>query len=627
MFLLVHLISLLLASSTDSRETPILKYASGSNTDYDAALQFLQENDAVAQKMANKVGIASWNYQSNLTEPNKKKMLDMQLEEAKFAVATWENATSFAWKDFKERNATIYRWFKQLSVLGIAALPEEKLQKFNNLVADMQDVYSKAKVCGKDHPENKECDLSLEPDLTKIMKTSKDYDELKHVWSQWRDVTGKKVRSEFLEYVKLSNEAAKLNGFSDAGDMWRDGYETETFEKDIEDLWKVIEPFYKQLHAFVRRRLIQHYSGKGIQPNGPIPAHLLGNMWSQTWGNIIDIVKPFPDKEFVDVTKNMVKKNMTPLDMFKMSEEFFTSLGLIPMTSEFWNRSIIEKPKDREMVCHASAWDFSDGKDFRIKMCTNVNMEDLITVHHEMGHIEYFQQYAHQPQVFRNGANPGFHEAIGDVLALSAATYGHLKKVELMDSREDDEETELNGLMKTALNKVAFLPFGYLIDLWRWKVFNGNISEEELNSKWWEMRLKYQGLCPPVQRTNEDLDAAAKYHVIADVPYIRYFVSNIIQFQFHKALCDAAGYKGPLHKCDIYQSKEAGKLFSEVLSLGSSVHWTKAMSIITKGKTDKMDAQPLIEYFDPLMKWLKKLNEDEELGWKSLDPMMCPRNP
>lgn len=623
---LLQLTSLLFASA--GQGTPVQKYTSGSNNDYEAAVKFLWENDALTSAMANKGAIAAWNYASNLTEENKKIMLESQAEEAKFTKETWQNATSFAWKDFqgKKDGKKAYRWFKKLAKLGVAALPEDKLQRFNSLVADMQDVYSKAKVCSKNSPADKPCDLSLEPELTEMLKSSRDANELKHIWTDWRRVSGRKMKDQFLEYVQLSNEAAELNGFHDAGDMWRDNYESETFEAEVAELWKVIEPFYRQLHAFVRKRLIRQYPDAGINPDGPIPAHLLGNMWAQSWGNIFDIVKPFEEKEYLDVSDRMRKRPMSALDMFKMSEEFFTSLGLKPMTPEFWNRSIIEKPKDREIICHASAWDFSDGKDFRIKMCTRINMEDLITVHHEMGHIQYDQQYAHQPAVFRGGANPGFHEAVGDVLALSVATSSHLKKIGLLDAKDEDEEMAINGLMKTALDKVAFLPFGYLIDSWRWKVFSGEFKQDQLNSKWWEQRLKYQGLCPPVKRTDEDLDAAAKYHVIADVPYIRYFVSHIVQFQFHKALCEEAGHTGPLHQCDIYQSKEAGKLLSDTLSLGSSVHWSEAMNVITKGKTKKMDAQPLVEYFQPLMKFLQKENEGEMLGWKSIDPMMCPHN-
>ncbi|KAF8795126.1 Angiotensin-converting enzyme-like protein [Argiope bruennichi] len=600
------------------------KYVSGNNKNVDEALQFLRTHDQMASQIANLATIASWNYQSNLTEHNKKVMLETEQESAKFSKEAWKNATSFAWKDFKDKNETLFRWFKSLSVLGTAALPEEKFKELTELSADMQDIYSKAKVCRFNASDNEPCDLSLEPELTEMFMTSKNEPELRHAWYQWRDATGKKMKDKFLRYVELSNEAACLNGFKDAGELWREAYESETFEEEVEELLQTIRPFYEQLHAYVRRKMMQQYPDIGIKPDGPIPAHLLGNMWAQNWGNILDIVKPYPMKNSIDVTETMEAKKMTALDMFTSSEDFFASLGLIKMTPEFWNRSIIEKPTDREMVCHASAWDFSDGKDFRIKMCTRVNMDDLITVHHEMGHIEYYLQYAHQPLVFREGANPGFHEAVGDTIALSVATPKHLASVGLLHELAEDDENDINTLMHTALDKIAFVPFGYLIDSWRWKVFDGSISKEQMNSKWWELRLKHQGLCPPVRRTDEDLDAAAKYHVAADVPYIRYFVSYIIQFQFHKALCDATGYEGPLHKCDIYQNKKAGQLLTDMLSLGSSVHWREAMKIVTQGKTDKMDATPIMDYFRPLMEWLKEQNKNEVLGWKSDDPMMCP---
>ncbi|CAL1265728.1 unnamed protein product [Larinioides sclopetarius] len=618
------LLNIFVSANADACDVLRDKYVSGSNTNVDEAVNFLRDHDRLASQIATKGAIASWNYQSNLTEHNKKIMLETEQESAKFSKEAWKNATSFAWKDFKDKNETIFRWFKSLSILGTAALPEEKFKELTELSADLQDIYSKAKVCRFNASDNESCNVSLEPELTEMFMTSRNEPELKHAWSQWRDATGKKMKEKFHRYVELSNEAACLNGFKDAGELWRESYESATFEEEVEELWQTIKPFYEQLHAYVRRRLMQQYPEIGIKADGPIPAHLLGNMWAQNWGNILEIAKPYPKKNSIDVTGNMEQKKMTALEMFKSSEDFFTSLGLIPMTPEFWNRSIIEKPTDREMVCHASAWDFSDGKDVRIKMCTRVNMEDLITVHHEMGHIQYYLQYAHQPLVFREGANPGFHEAVGDTIALSVATPKHLASVGLLHELTEDDENDINTLMHTALDKIAFVPFGYMIDSWRWKVFDTSIKKEERNSKWWELRLKYQGLCPPVRRTDEDLDAAAKYHVAADVPYIRYFVSYIIQFQFHKALCDAAGYDGPLHKCDIYQNKKAGQLLSDMLSLGSSVHWREAMKLVTQGKTDKMDATPMMDYFRPLMEWLKEQNKDEIIGWKSDDPMMCP---
>ncbi|XP_071039889.1 angiotensin-converting enzyme [Parasteatoda tepidariorum] len=604
------------------------KYVSGDNTDLEEALRFLQNNDRLAEKIYNRAAIASWNYQSNLTEANKKEYLRMTEERAKFAKQTWKNATSFAWKNFKGKNETAYRWFRVLSVLGPAALSENKFNELNNIIADMQDVYAKAKVCSYLSSLLDPCTLSIEPELTEILKESDNYYELKHVWSQWRDETGRKMKKSFLRYVDLSNEAACKNGFSDAGEMWREEFESDNITDEFDQLWKTIKPFYEQLHAYVRQKLIKKYGGNNIKHDGPIPAHLLGNMWAQTWGNIYKLVAPYPSKKAVDITGAMKEKKMNARDMFEISEEFFTSLGLIPMPAEFWKKSIIEKPTDRDMVCHASAWNFFNKGDVRIKMCTRVDMEDLITVHHEMGHVEYYLQYMNQPVVFKKGANSGFHEAVGDVLALSVATPDHMEKIGLLKNASHDKQTEINNLLDMALDKIAFVPFGFLIDKWRWKVFDGSIKTTELNKAWWEMRLKYQGVCPPLLRTEKDLDPAAKYHIPSNVPYIRYFISFVIQFQFHKALCEEAGHKGPLHQCDIYQNKKAGKLLSDTLKLGSSVSWREAMKVITKGKTDKMDSSAILEYFRPLYDWLKEQNKNETIGWKSDNPMFflsCPR--
>ncbi|GBN45332.1 Angiotensin-converting enzyme [Araneus ventricosus] len=460
--------------------------------------------------------------------------------------------------------------------------------------------------------------------IQRILTKSRDYDELAHAWKAWRDAAGKPIREKYLRFVNLSNEAARLNGFPDTGDMWREAYESDTFEEDLEALWEQLRPLYEHLHAYVRRRLIQLYGDDKIKNDGPIPAHLFGNMWAQSWVSLLDITQPFTGKPSVDVTPIMEAKNLSALEMFKISEEFFTSLGLKPMPEEFWRHSLIEKPKDREIICHASAWDFCNGKDYRIKQCTDITMEDLITVHHEMGHIQYFLQYARQPNVFREGANPGFHEAIGDVLALSVSTPKHLQSIGLLDEVADDPEGDLNFLLRTALDKVSFLPSGYLIDLWRWGLFRGEIKPENMNSKWWDLRLKYQGICPPVKRYDTDFDPGAKYHVPGNVPYIRYFVSFVIQFQFHKVLCDAAGHTGPLYKCDIYRSREAGQILSQVMELGSSEHWSEAMKIMTGGATNKMDAGPILEYFQPLLEFLEEQNINETLGWRSDDSTICP---
>jgi len=338
------------------------------------------------------------------------------------------------------------------------------------------------------------------------------------------------------------------------------------FKRDIEDIWLTITPFYEEIHAYVRAKLREVYGASIIADDGLIPAHLLGNMWAQSWENVYSFTVPFPNKKSVDITEQMKRQGYTPRKMFEVSDEFFTSLGLIPMPPAFWEKSVIEKPDDLEMVCHASAWDFCNAQDFRIKQCTVVDIEDFITVHHEMGHIQYDLQYKDQPYVYRRGANPGFHEAIGDTLALAVKTPKHLKEIGLLDESTDidDYETSINFLFSIALEKIAFLPFSYIMDRLRWDIFDGTLNSSEYNSHWWALRERIQGIKSPVERSEDDFDPGAKYHIPANVPYIRYFVSHVIQFQFYRSLCIEAGQYNPedpssmLHNCDFYRSKEAG---------------------------------------------------------------------
>ncbi|XP_042206162.1 angiotensin-converting enzyme-like isoform X2 [Homarus americanus] len=590
------------------------------------ARNFLNELDARGSQECTEATMSNWKYASDITEEHREEKAAAQLKYAAWEKEAWGRVRKWNGKWETLSDPFLRRQFKFMSVLGTAALPKQDLEKYNNLVTEMSTIYSTAKVCQYKDP--KSCKLELEPDLTRILRTSRDYGELEHVWKMWRYSSGRRIRDHYKLFVRLANKAAKLNGFDNMGEMWVYPYESETFRADLAELWEQLKPLYQQLHAYVRRKLREKYGERRISRRGPIPAHLMGNMWSQDWSEVNDLAVPFPGKASIDVTPQMVSMGYTPRRMFELSEEFFASLNLTRMPSEFWEHSIIEKPQGRDLVCHASAWDFCNGKDFRIKQCTDVTMNDLITVHHEMGHVEYFLQYKNLPRVFREGSNPGFHEAVGDVLALSVATPKHLQKIGLLQEVHDDQEEDINFLLKMALEKITFLPFGYLMDLWRWDVFSGKTHEDNWNCAWWDLRFKLQGIKPPVQRSEYDFDPGAKYHIPANVPYIRYFVSFVVQFQFHKALCMKAGEYDPLnpakplHKCDIYQSTDAGNLLGKMLQLGSSKEWPEAMEALTGGR--RMDASVIREYFKPLENWLKKDNErhGEFVGWET-DEVLC----
>lgn len=450
-------------------------------------------------------------------------------------------------------------------------------------------------------------------DVSERLSTSRDYDEQLALWEGWHAVAPP-MKPLYTRFAELGNQGAKEMGFGDMGALWRSGYDMppDEFVTEMDRLWGQVSPLYEQLHCAVRAELVEQYGPEKVNPTGPIPAHLLGNMWAQSWAGLYPEMIPYPDQPSLDVTASLVDQGYDAVRMVKLAEGFFTSLGLKPLPDTFWERSMLTRPEGREVVCHASAWDLSFEGDVRIKMCTRPTMDDLITVHHELGHDYYYLYYYDKPVLFQQGAHDGFHEAIGDTLVLSV-TPSYLKQVGLLSEVSDSPEAVINDQLLTALDRVAFLPFGLLMDRWRWGVFSGETSPDEYNAAWWALRDQYQGVAPATPRGEEHFDPGAKYHIPAHTPYSRYFLSMILQFQFHKALCDASGYEGPLHQCSIYGSDEAGTRLATMLAMGSSKPWPDALEAMTGSR--QMDGGPMLEYFTPLMGYLKEQNKDRQCGW------------
>ena len=420
------------------------------------------------------------------------------------------------------------------------------------------------------------------------------------------------MRDHYARWVELGNKGARDMGFSDVGAMWRAGYDMtpDEFSADVERLWQQVKPLYDSLHAYVRTKLVEKYGPTAVDANGMIRADLLGNPWAQEWGNIFPLVAPAQQKQPYDITDLLKAKNVDAIGMVKYGEGFFTSMGFAPLPKTFWERSLFVKPRDREVVCHASAWDIDNFDDLRLKMCIQVRGEDFVTVHHELGHNFYQRAYEKQPLLFKGGANDGFHEAIGDTIALSI-TPEYLKQVGLLATVPPTDDTAY--LLQRAMDKVAFLPFGLLIDQWRWRVFSGEIKPADYNAAWWQMREKYQGIFPPVPRSEADFDPGAKFHVAANVPYTQYFLARLLQFQFYRAMCREAGFTGPLYRCSFYGNKAAGAKLNAMLEMGSSKPWPEALYALTGER--QMDANAMMEYFAPLKKWLDEQNKGQKIGW------------
>ncbi|XP_012251807.2 angiotensin-converting enzyme [Athalia rosae] len=602
----------------------IVGRASVGNLDYRNVLARL-EFQGVQQCSKNVA--TQWEYETNVNELSQLQALEAQQQYSEFQNQAWQLIKRLDINSI--RDPTIRRRLRFLSVVGPAALPPDQLDRYNRVINDMLSIYNGATICAHNDPFR--CGLRLYPDLSKIMAKSRDWDELQYVWLEWRRRSGAQMRDLYEQLVDLTNEAANFNNFSNAAEYWQFPYETFDLQQELEDTWNTIRPLYEELHAYVRRKLRDLYGPDKISGQAPLPSHVLGNMWAQSWTNIVEVTMPYSGKHHLDVTGEMQNQGYTPIDMFRVAEEFYLSLNLSALPPEFWASSIFADPGDRPIICQASAWDFCNRLDYRIKMCTRVTMKDLITVHHEMAHIQYFLRYSRLPREFRDGANPGFHEAVGEAIALSVATPRHLQTLGLAPKYSVEPTADINYLFALAMDKVVLLPFSLAVDRWRWDIFKRVVNREEYNCHWHRLREQYSGVKPPVLRSEDDFDPGSKYHIPANIPYIRNFVAGVLQFQLYRALCQAAGQRfpgdsrRPLHRCDFYRSPAAGGILGRLMEKGSSIPWQEVLQEAT-GETT-LDGDALREFFRPLEDWLRteNLRTGELVGW-TYDGDYCKRS-
>jgi peptidyl-dipeptidase A len=587
-----------------------LAYAADRKPTPEEARKFIDDAEQKVLILGVDSARADWIKSTYITDDSE--TLSAKLDERAIA-ATVEYAKQSTRFDGLKLDPVTARKIKLLKLSLTIATPSDpkESEELTRIVAGLEGTYGKGKYC----PSGPESCKDLE-DLSKILAESRDPRQLLEAWTGWHAIA-RPMRRDFARYVELANKGARQLGFQDNGAMWRAKYDMapNAFAAELDRLWEQVRPLYVSLHAYVRARLREKY-GDLVPASGPIPAHLLGNMWAQDWGNIYPLVAPANADPGYDLTELLKKRNTDWRQMVKYGENFFVSLGFDPLPQTFWERSLFLKPRDREVVCHASAWDIDMLSDVRLKVCIQITGEDFLTIHHELGHNFYQRAYSRQPPSFRDSANDGFHEAVGDTIALSI-TPEYLVKLGLLD-RAPGTSKDIGLLLNRALEKIAFLPFGLVIDQWRWKVFSGEIPPEKYNQTWWQLRLKYQGIAPPgpegaSARSEADFDPGAKYHVAANVPYMRYFLADILQFQFHRALAQAAGCAGPLNRCSIFGNQAAGSRLNAMLEMGQSRPWQDALEKIAG--TREMDASAIRDYFAPLQKWLDEQNRGKPVGW------------
>ena len=557
-----------------------------------------------------KNGQTEWVYETYITDDTAAIAAD---ENAKMATLQVTNAAGAAKMakapGLSSETLRKLNMFRTLITAPVPSTPGAA-EEYSKLQAGIQGIYGKGKGTLKGQPITGN-------DIEAAMRSNRNPDELKEMWLSWNDNVGPPMKADYVRMVDISNQGARELGYADTGALWRSNYDMtpEAFTALTEKLWGEVKPLYMELHCYTRKQLNAKYGDSVQAKAGPIRADLLGNLWAQEWGGIYDLVAP---KGAGDIGYNtsdlLTSKGYDPVKMVKAGEGFYTSLGLPALPSTFWERSQITRPRDRDVICHASAWDLDNKDDLRIKMCTKVNEDDFRTIHHELGHNYYQRAYNKQPyRLYMEGANDGFHEAIGDTMALSI-TPQYLVQIGLLDQAKVPDASKDTGLLlRQAMDKVAFLPFGLLIDRYRWQIFSGQVKSADYNKAWTDMRLQYQGIIPPGPRGADAFDAGAKYHVPAVVPYTRYFLARLLQFQFYEAACKTAGWTGPLHRCSFYGNKDVGAKLNAMLSMGASKPWPDALQAFTGSR--EMSGKPMLRYFAPLMSWLQDQNKGEKCGW------------
>ena len=582
------------------------------------AAAFALRTDAELKRLWVRSSTAEWIKSTYITDDTERNAAAMNEDVMAFLSRAIKESLKYRGLKLDPRTERILTLLRVAQPLP-APMDASKRSELATLAAKLEGLYGKGKFCRK---KGQGGDQAVCRDLTQLSdvlakvgdRRPPSPDELLQAWSDWHEVS-KPMRPLYERLVELSNEGAREVGAEDLGVLWRSAYDMTPaeLEQTTERLWGQVKPLYDELHCFVRRRLGERFGHELVPKGGPMPAHLLGNMWAQEWQNLYPLVEPYAGQPSLDVNRRLKAQGYDAVKLVRLGERFFTSLGFAPLPSSFWERSQFEKPRDREVICHASAWDVTYSNDLRIKMCINADEEDLITIHHELGHDYYYMSYYKEPVVlFQQGANDGFHEAIGDALTHSI-TPGYLKQLGLIDALPKDQKGLINVQMKEALKGVVFLPFARLVDQWRWDVFSGKVKLADANRHWWALRLKYQGVPPATSRGDEYFAPGAKYHVAANVPYLRYFLAGILQFQFHRALCAAAGHKGPLYECSVYGDAAAGAKLKAMLELGASRPWPEALETLTGQR--EMDASALLEYFAPLRGWLRDQNQGQPCGW------------
>ena len=432
------------------------------------------------------------------------------------------------------------------------AAPELR-QELWDVLAGLERAYDRAAACTVQRA------ACLDPPaLERLFAESRETDERLDAWLGWRR-SAAPGRPAYRRFVELANAGARELGFADAGARRRAAYDLppEALGAELDRAWNDLRPLYESLHCLVRERLGETYGTAVAPPDAAIPAHLLASPWGGRWDELHDLVRTRDRDLWDDLTRSLERRRVDAAAMAGLGERFFRSLGLGALPATFRERSLLVPPAEPERACRPGAWHIDAGADVRLRMCVEGTGADFVTVHEMLGRAHYQWAYRFQDPLFRGGAAAGaFEVAVGGAMGLSM-TPGYFVRAGLIERAPAADDIDV--LLRRALDALAYVPFGLAVDRWRRGVFSGAVGVEAYNRTWWDLRRAYQGVGPAAPRSEAAFDPGAEAPVALNRRVLPGVIGRILQFQVHRALCEAAGDTRPLHRCTVFESPEAGR--------------------------------------------------------------------
>ncbi|XP_075170478.1 angiotensin-converting enzyme-like [Haematobia irritans] len=464
---------------------------------------------------------------------------------------------------------------------------------------------------GANMPNQDDSEIAYYPDIQRIVATTNDPAELKYYWDAWREKNTVWSAVNFYTIIEAMKKSAELLD-RPVLDLYYSGYNVEEFLKEMDRVMEELKPTYQQMHAFIRRELHKKYGSDVIDENGPIPHHLFEQVLAQAWkeGSIIEDYFPFKELPAYDG----FVKNFNSKKMLNDSQDFYKSLGFSDLDEDFLKNRIKEEDESESLNgCRDNIMDITPK--VYMEYCRKVDFRKFMQMHGYVGRIHYAQEKKNLPAFFFHAYDLEY--PVGEAVILSASTPKHLQTIGLAKDFKFTEKTLMNRLFRMGIHTILNIPEFYVQSKIVSELLKGTVDMDTVNKRYWKLMEDYAGVEPPSDREEGSIDFPYKFYLdVEENHQTKKFVSEILGYQFYKALCQKSGDQGQLHNCDFYGNKDVGNVLKSMMSLGSTKSFKDVISKILTDNTS-LCANPLVEYYTPILDWVKTLNEQNKvkIGW------------